>query len=86
MADDAAREVQGGVHGRRQVSPGLVAGVALGVLLLVFVLQNTDDVAVSFLWLDTRKPLWIVLLVTSVVAVLAAELAGAFLRRRRRRD
>jgi uncharacterized integral membrane protein len=69
----------------RNISPQLVAGVLIGVLLVVFVFQNTDDVPIQFLWFDWSPPLWLALLANGLAAIATAELVGIALRRRRRR-
>jgi uncharacterized integral membrane protein len=69
---------------RRRLGAGALTGVIAGGLLLVFMLQNREDVQLDFLFWDFRWPLW---LYTFVIA-----LTGAFmwiglgvLRRHRRR-
>ncbi|MGI8662408.1 MAG: LapA family protein [Acidimicrobiales bacterium] len=74
MADDTKR---GGLH------PAFIAGLILALALLDFVLQNTDDVRVHFLFLSTTKPLWLLLLLTSALAIGAAEVFALAWRRRR---
>jgi uncharacterized integral membrane protein len=77
MADDTKR---GGLH------PAFIAGVVLALALLDFVLQNTDDVRVHFLFFDTDKPLWLLLLITSALAIGSAEVFSFVWRRRRNND
>jgi uncharacterized integral membrane protein len=67
-------------------------GFAWGALLLflgaglvaVFAVQNTDPIAVRFLWMSGDFPLSVVILVTVAAAVLIAQSAGVIYRRRRR--
>jgi uncharacterized integral membrane protein len=77
---------------RSRTSGAWSAVVGLAVLLLlliVFILQNTQDVEVSFLGWEGRAPLAVSLLVASLVGVLLAVVAGSLrimqLRRRVRR-
>jgi uncharacterized integral membrane protein len=69
---------------RRKVGAGAIASLAGVALLVVFMLQNTDDVTVEFLFWEFSWPVWLL--------TLAAALLGAFvwlglgvLRRHRRR-
>lgn len=66
-----------------------LAAVVLAVLV-VFMLQNTGSVEVSFLWMDGNAPLAIVLLIAGVGASLLTMMVGAAritqLRRRIRRQ
>ncbi|MEO7557174.1 MAG: hypothetical protein ABIV94_11290 [Acidimicrobiales bacterium] len=75
MADDT--------NGRRVLQPALVAAVVLALALVDFVLQNTDDVRVHFLIFSTTKPLWLLLLITTALAIAAAEIFAFAWRRRR---
>jgi uncharacterized integral membrane protein len=83
MADDTGAPAP--ASERRGVSPSFVIGVVVAVLTVIFVLQNTRRTKVEFLAWDVRPPLWIVLLVTAVAAIVAGELLGTVVRRRRRR-
>jgi uncharacterized integral membrane protein len=78
---------------RSQVSNGWIAVVALAVLLLllvIFIAQNTQSVAVSFLGWSGRAPLAVSLLIAAVVGIVLAVVAGSLrilqLRRRVRRE
>jgi uncharacterized integral membrane protein len=53
----------------------IVAGV-LVVLLLLFVLQNTDEADVDFLFFSGSYPLWVMALVVAVLAFAAGWLVG----------
>jgi uncharacterized integral membrane protein len=55
------------------------AGIALVVLLALFIVVNRDDTSVSFLLVDVTAPLWVTLLVTALVGA-----AVGFLLSRRR--
>jgi uncharacterized integral membrane protein len=77
---------------RSRTSGAWSAVVGLAVLLLlliIFILQNTQDVEVAFLGWEGRAPLAVSLLVASLVGVLLAVVAGSLrivqLRRRVRR-
>ncbi|MDR4534736.1 MULTISPECIES: lipopolysaccharide assembly protein LapA domain-containing protein [unclassified Glutamicibacter] len=57
-------------------------GIAVAVVVLVFILQNFQHVRVRLIFVDTIAPLWIVLLVT----LLLGFLVGAFTTGRKRKD
>jgi putative membrane protein len=56
---------------------GLCATALAGVLLIVFMLQNTGSVEVSFLWLDGSLPLALALFIAGVGAGLLAMIVGS---------
>jgi uncharacterized integral membrane protein len=74
----------GGAPSKAGLSGGLVATLAGGGLLVVFMAQNTDDVTLQFLFWSFTWPLW---LFTFVVAVLGSIvwIGLGVLRRHRRR-
>jgi uncharacterized integral membrane protein len=78
MADDTKGDGEGGLH------PAMLGAVVLALVAIAFIVQNTDRVEVHFLFFSKDAPLWLLLLVTSAVAIAAAEVAGWSLRRRRR--
>ena len=55
----------------------------VGLLALIFILQNLDSVDVEFLWLDFTMPLWLLLVVFAVIG--AVVYWGVERRRRARR-
>ena len=59
---------------RRRVSPALIVGIVLALAAVDFVVQNNNDVPVHFLFFESERPVWMVILVTCVLAVVAAEL------------
>jgi putative membrane protein len=56
---------------------GICAAALLFVVLIVFMLQNTRTVQVSFLWLDGSLPLALALLVAGVGAAIVTMAVGA---------
>jgi len=74
----------GGAPKASTISGGLLATLAGGGLLVVFIVQNRDDVTLNFLFWTFTVPLW---LFTIVVAVLGSIvwIGLGILRRHRRR-
>jgi uncharacterized integral membrane protein len=69
----------------RRLGGGAIASIVGGGVLLIFILQNTEDVRFHFLTLDFTWPLWVY---TIVVAVFGAFLwfgLGVMRRHRRRK-
>lgn len=64
---------------------GLAGFLVLTILLVVFVLQNGQDVGLTFLGWEGSYPLAMILIVVVAVSVILDEILGAVLRRRRRR-
>ena len=67
------------------ITPRLVAGVVLAAALALLIFQNTRSTKVKWLVFETEQPLWVLLLVTALVALVVAELVGGARRRRRRK-
>lgn len=78
MADDAAQieESSSGLKLR------LGAAVVCAAALASFVLQNTQDVPVEFLWLDGSPPLYLLLLITVALTIVVSTIVLWLLRRR----
>ena len=57
----------------RRVSASLVAGVALAVLLVVFIFENTARTRIRFIVPEAEAPLWVALF----IAVLLGAVIGA---------
>ncbi|MEX2278651.1 MAG: lipopolysaccharide assembly protein LapA domain-containing protein [Acidimicrobiia bacterium] len=72
----------------RSEGPGVpwgLAGFLLSVILLVvFVVQNVQEVALRFLGWEGEYPLSLIIIVVIAISVLLDEFLGAALRRRRR--
>lgn len=67
----------------RHLSPALIGAVILALVVIDFVAQNTNDVTIHFLVWSREVSVWIALLITAVVAIVAAELFSAYMRHRR---
>ena len=67
----------------RGIPGALIGAVILAAAVLIFIFQNTNRVTIHFLWFTRDAQVWAALLVTSAVAIGAAELFAVYLRRRR---
>jgi uncharacterized integral membrane protein len=79
MADDR-RSAAG-----RRLSGGAIAVLVGAAVLLVFILQNTEDVRFDFLFLNFTWPLWLYTFVTAAFGGLLW-FGVEVIRRRRARD
>jgi uncharacterized integral membrane protein len=71
---------------RGRLSGGAIASLSgLGVLL-VFIIQNTEDVRFDFLVFNFTWPLWLYTIVVAVVGAFVWFGLGVLRRHRRRRD
>jgi len=77
---------QGGAeHGRRPLGAGAVASFGgLGVLV-IFALQNRDDIRIDFLFWTFTWPLWLYTIVTAVFGAIVWLGLGVMRRHRRRK-
>ena len=69
----------------RRFGAGAIATVVGLAVLLVFVVQNTNDVHIHFLTFDFTWPLWLYTIVVAVFGALAWFGLGVLRRHRRRR-
>jgi uncharacterized integral membrane protein len=84
---DEPRPDEGREWTERREGPGGIAIllVVVAVLLLVFVLQNTNEADVNFLFWDAAVPLWVVIGIAAALGFVGGWLV-AWMRGRRRRD
>jgi len=68
----------------RGIPWGLVGGGVALVLAAVFVLQNTETGTIEFLIFEWEVGIWLGLLITFLLGVLAGWLLPMFLRRRKK--
>ena len=62
----------------------LIGGGVLAAGLLAFILQNRESVAFTWLFWTFNAPLWLVLVITAVVAFVIGQFALLWRRHRRR--
>ena len=79
MADEKKSLEQG-------LSPSLIAGIVVALAAIDFVAQNRQDLTIHFLFFTISSKVWTALLVTSVLAIVSAELVGRHLRRQRKKN
>ena len=85
MADEKGSTADG-TSMQRRLQPALIGAIVLGLALLAFILQNTEETDVKWLFFEFDFPLWLLLVITSALAIAGGELAGYFIRRARRKD
>jgi uncharacterized integral membrane protein len=74
-----------GESGRR-IGGGAIASISGIGILVIFMLQNTDDVRLDFLFWSFTWPLWLLSLVMALVGALAWFGFGVLRRHRRRKE
>ena len=70
----------------RKLGGGAIASIGGLAVLVIFMLQNTDDVTVEFLFWDFTLPVWLLTLVAALVGALVWLGLGVLRRHRRRKD
>ncbi len=79
--DDSVRKARSGL------SPALVGAGIVAVLLVVFILQNSNRASVEFLFFERQTPVWVAIGIGIVLGVILDRLVTVWWRRsRRRRD
>lgn len=71
---------------RRVLSGGAVASIVGVAVLLIFVLQNTEDVKFDFLFVTFTWPMWLYTIVTALFGALVWFGLGVLRRHRRRQE
>ena len=72
--------------GGRGLSGGAIASVSGLVVLLIFVVQNTESVKFKFLWFSFSWPMWLYTIVVALVGALVWFGLGMMRRHRRRKE
>lgn len=72
------------VERREGPSGKLIALGVVALLLLIFVIQNTDKADVDLLLWDAVLPIWLVIVIAAVLGLAAGWILGRVGRRRRR--
>ncbi len=77
---------QGPGDDRAGLGGGAIASLSGVALLLIFIVQNTEDVKLDFLFWDFTWPLWLLTIVSAVLGALVWFGFGVMRRHRRRKD
>jgi len=70
----------------RKLSGGAIASLGGVAVLLIFIVQNTEDVRFDFLFLSFTWPLWLYTIVTALFGALVWFGLGVMRRHRRRQE
>jgi uncharacterized integral membrane protein len=65
---------------------GLIITAMIAVAAVIFVLQNSDETPVEFLFLDATVPLSVVIVISMALGAVLGSFLGYTRRRRKRRD
>ena len=71
---------------RRKLGGGAIASLSGVAVLAIFMVQNTDDVTVKFLFWDFTWPVWLLTLVAALVGAVVWLGLGVLRRHRRRKE
>jgi uncharacterized integral membrane protein len=83
--DDVQQAHQGQQAGQR-FSGGAIASLTGLAVLLIFIIQNRQDVKIDFLFWSFTWPLWLYTIVTALFGALAWFGLGVIRRHRRRKE
>jgi uncharacterized integral membrane protein len=72
--------------GGSKVSGGAIASLGGLAILVIFIVQNTEDVRFDFLWINFTWPLWLYTIVVALVGALVWFGLGVMRRHRRRKE
>ena len=76
---------QGEAQRQRVISPTLIGLLVVAVLAIVFVVQNTEQSEITFLFWDVTTSVWVAIALALGLGVLLGQLLAALRRRGRRR-
>ena len=76
----------GGDQGGRKLGGGAIASLSGVAVLVIFIVQNTQDVRFHFLWLNFTWPLWLYTIVTALFGALVWFGLGVMRRHSRRKE
>ena len=64
----------------------VISAAVIAIALIAFIVQNGTEAEVTWLFLDGRWPLWMVIVISAVAGAALSEVLGWLVRRRRRRS
>jgi uncharacterized integral membrane protein len=76
----------GSNQGGRKLGAGAIASIGGLAVLVIFIVQNTQDVRFDFLWWSFTWPLWLYTIVTAVFGALVWLGLGVVRRHSRRKE
>ena len=85
MSLDSSRSTEAGGDEAR-LSGGAIASLTGVGLLVIFMVQNTQDVTLAFLAWDFTWPLWLLTLVSALIGAVVWFGLGVLRRHRRRKE
>ncbi len=77
--------VESGKQGAK-LSGGAIGSLVGVAVLVIFMIQNTDDVTISFLAWDFTWPIWLLVLISALIGALVWFGLGVLRRHRRRTE
>jgi uncharacterized integral membrane protein len=77
---------QDAANGGRKLSGGVIASLTGGAVLLIFIIQNTNDVRIDFLFWHFTWPLWLYTIVVALFGALVWFGLGVMRRHARRKE
>ena len=75
-----------GASSGSKLSGGVIASIIGGGALIVFIVQNTNDVRLDFLFWHFTWPLWLLTVVSAVLGAILWVGLGVLRRHRRRKE
>jgi uncharacterized integral membrane protein len=70
--------------GRSGPSPALIAAAVIAVVLIIFILQNSNRASVEFLFFERQTPVWVAIGVGILLGVILDRVVTVWGRRSRR--
>jgi uncharacterized integral membrane protein len=68
----------------RKISGAMIGGVIALIAIVLFIVQNTEDVPINFLWMEFSPPEWVLIVITIVLTLIVERTIGYVWRRRRK--
>ncbi len=69
---------------KTRISPSLIIGIVVAILVVVFIVQNAKDSQVKFLFWDGTVSLWVVIVVSLILGAVLDRIVTWYMRRRSR--
>jgi uncharacterized integral membrane protein len=81
--DDVSEPARGKAGPGKGFPPWLIAVIIVGVVSVVFIMQNRTRVKVHFILFDRQARTWVVILISMALGALLAEVVRLAVKRRR---